>query len=165
MQWFSSVSNDHTKQEIADASRGASGRCDQRRTKGPRNKRSHSQDSQGGAGEHCIDSLQLTLSVDDYQVLVTRMADSCFSIKRQPNQSKAGNQLVLLWLLADVEAVQLARKRPRPYSDREAVKKLMSKEPFKARWGGMNTKTLCNWLSAARASFEHSGQRPVPKIS
>jgi len=97
--------------------------------------------------------------------LVTRMADSCFSIKKQPNQSKPGNQLVLLWLLADVEAVQLARKRPRPYSDREAIKKLMGEEPFKARWGGMNTKTLCNWLSAARASFERSGQRLVPKIS
>jgi hypothetical protein len=101
----------------------------------------------------------------DYQLLVSRMADGCFSIKKQPNQSKPGNQLVLLWLLADVEAVQLARKRPRPYSDREAIKKLMSEEPFKARWGGTNTKTLCNWLSAARRSFEHSGPRPVPKLS
>ena len=103
--------------------------------------------------------------VFDYQLLVTRMADSCFSIKKRPNQSKPGNQLVLLWLLADVEVVQLARKRPRPYSDREAIKKLMGEEPFKARWGGMNAKTLCNWLSAARASFERSGQRLVPKIS
>ena len=88
--------------------------------------------------------------VFDYQLLVTPMADSCFSIKKQPNQSKPGNQLVLLWLLADVEVVQLARKRPRPYLDREAIKKLMGEEPFKARWGGMNAKTLCNWLSAAR---------------
>jgi hypothetical protein len=103
--------------------------------------------------------------VFDYQLLVTRMADCCFSSKKQPNQSKPGNQLVLLWLLADVEAVQLARKRPRPYSDREAIKKLMGEEPFKARWGSMNTKTLCHWLSAARKSFEHSGRRPVSKIS
>jgi hypothetical protein len=103
--------------------------------------------------------------VFDYQLLVTRMADSCFSIKKQPNPSKPGNQLVLLWLLADVDAVQLARKRPRPYSDREAIKKLMGEEPFKARWGGMNMKTLCNWLSAARASLEYSEQRPVSKIS
>ncbi len=88
--------------------------------------------------------------VFDYQLLVTRMADSCFSIKKRPNQSKP---------------VQLARKRPRPYSDREAIKKLMGEEPFKARWGGMNAKTLWNWLGAGRASFEHSGQRPVPKIN
>jgi hypothetical protein len=59
----------------------------------------------------------------------------------------------------------LGRKRPRPYSDREAIKKLMGEEPFKARWGGMNAKTLCNWLSAARASFEYSGQRAVPKLN
>jgi hypothetical protein len=91
--------------------------------------------------------------VFDYQLLVTRLADGGFSIKKQPNQSKPGNQLVLLWLLADVEAVQLARKRPRPYSDREVIKKLMSEEPFKARWGGTDTKTLCNWLVAARRSF------------
>jgi hypothetical protein len=102
--------------------------------------------------------------VFDYQLLVTRMADGCFSIKRQPNQSKPGNQLVLLWLLADVEAIQLARKRPRPYSDREAIRKLMGEEPFKARWGGMNTKTLGDWLSTARRSFDHSGRRPVQKI-
>jgi hypothetical protein len=103
--------------------------------------------------------------VFDYQLLVTRMADGCFSIKKQPNQSKPGNQLVLLWLLADVEAIQSARKRPRPYSDREAINKLMGEATFKARWGGMNTKTLCNWLRAARKSFEHSRQRPVHKIS
>jgi hypothetical protein len=103
--------------------------------------------------------------VFDYQLLVTRMADSCFFVKKQPNQSKPGNQLVLLWLLADVEAVHLARQRPRPYSDREVIKKLMNEEPFKARWGGMNAKTLSNWLSAARASFEHSKQRPVLKIN
>jgi hypothetical protein len=103
--------------------------------------------------------------VFDYQLLVTRMADGCFSKKKQPNQSKPGNQLVLLWLLADVEAIQLARKRPRPYSDGEAIRKLMGEEPFKARWAAMNTKTLCNWLSAARKSFEHSRQQPVKKIS
>jgi hypothetical protein len=103
--------------------------------------------------------------VFDYQLLVTRMADGCFSIQKQPNQSKPGNQLVLLWLLADFEAIQLARKRPRPYSDREAIKKLMDEAPFHARWGGMNAKALRNWLSAARKSFEHSGQRPVQKIS
>lgn len=102
--------------------------------------------------------------VFDYQLLVTRLADGCFSIKRQPNQSKPGNQLVLLWQPADVEAIQLARKRPRPYSDREAIRKLMGEEPFKARWGGMNTKTLGDWLNAARKSFEHSGRRPVQKI-
>ncbi len=103
--------------------------------------------------------------VFDYQLLVTRMADGCFSIKKQPNQSKPGNQLILLWLLADVEAIQFARKRRRPYSDREAINKLIGEEPFKARWGGMNTKALCNWLRAARKSFEHSRQRPVQKIS
>jgi hypothetical protein len=99
--------------------------------------------------------------VFDYQLLVTRMADGCFSSSKQPNQSKPGNQLVVLWLLADVEAIELARKRPRPYSDREAIKKLTTEEPFKARWGGMNTNTLCNWLRVARKSFEHSRQRPV----
>jgi len=88
--------------------------------------------------------------VFDYQLLVTRMADGCYSIKKQPNQSKTGNQLVLLWLLADVEAVQLARKRSRPYSDRAAIKKLTGEEPFKTRWGRYEHKTLCNWLSAAR---------------
>jgi hypothetical protein len=31
--------------------------------------------------------------VFDYQLLVTRMADGCFSSKKQPNQSKPGNQL------------------------------------------------------------------------
>src|SRR5215470_1028363 len=92
--------------------------------------------------------------VFDYQLLVTRMADGCFSIRKQPNQSKPGNQLVLLWLLADVEAVQLERKRSRPYSNAEAIRKLMDEEPFKTRWGGMNTKTLRNWLSAARKLFE-----------
>ena len=93
----------------------------------------------------------------DYQLLVTRMADGCFSSRKQPNQSKPGNQLVVLWLLADVEAIELAKKRPRPYSDREAIKKLTTEEPFKARWGGMNTNTLCDWLRAARKSFEHPG--------
>jgi hypothetical protein len=100
----------------------------------------------------------------DYQLLVTRMADG-YPIKKQPNQSKPGNQLVLLWLLADIEAMQLARKRPRPYSDREAIKKLIGEEPFKTRWGGMNTKALRTWLSAARKSFEHSAQRSLQKIS
>src|SRR5215470_992893 len=95
--------------------------------------------------------------VFDYQLLVTRMADGCFSIKKQPNQSKPGNQLAALWLLADVEAVQLARKRSRPYSDREAIKKLMGEEPFKTRWGDMDTKTLRSWLSVARELFEHPG--------
>src|SRR2546422_1007211 len=47
--------------------------------------------------------------VSDYQLLVMRMADACFVIKKQPDQSRPGNQLVLLWLLADVEAVQRAR--------------------------------------------------------
>jgi len=44
--------------------------------------------------------------VFDYQLLVTRMADGCFSVKKQPYQSKLGIQLALLWLLADVELVQ-----------------------------------------------------------
>src|SRR5258705_12424662 len=92
------------------------------------------------------------------------MADSCFSIKKQPNQSKPGNQLVLLWLLADVEAVQLARKRARPFSDREAIKKLVGEEPFKARGGGMDKKKLCKWVRAARPSFENFGRRPFPEI-
>lgn len=92
----------------------------------------------------------------DYQLLVTRMADSRFFVNKPPYQSKPGNQLALLWLLADVEAVQLARKRPRPYSDREAIKKLIAEEPFKTQWGGMNTKTLCGWLNAARKLFERS---------
>src|SRR6266566_5850707 len=91
----------------------------------------------------------------DYQLLVTRMADGCLSINKQPYQSKPGNQLALLWLLADFEAVQLERKRPRPYSNAEAIGKLMEEEPFKTRWGGMNTKTLRSWLSAARKLFEH----------
>jgi len=90
----------------------------------------------------------------DYQLLVTRMADGCFSLNKQPYQSKPGNQLASLWLLADVEAVQLERKRSRRYSDAEAIRKLIGEEPFKTRWGGMNTKTLRSWLSAARKSFE-----------
>jgi hypothetical protein len=93
-------------------------------------------------------------SAFDYQVLVTRMADGCFSINKQPYQSRPGNQLALLWLLADAESVQLARKRQRVYSDRETAKKLIEEEPFKTRWGGMNSKTLCNWLSAARKLLE-----------
>jgi hypothetical protein len=42
----------------------------------------------------------------------------------------------------------------------------MGEEPFKARWGGMNmnTKTLGDWLSTARKSFDHAGRRPVQKI-
>src|SRR5215470_10568189 len=85
-----------------------------------------------------------------YQLLVTRMADGCLSIDKQPYQSKPGNQLALLWLLADVEAVQLERKRSRPYSDSEAIKKLVGQEPFRTRWGDMNPKTLRHWLNAAR---------------
>src|SRR5712692_5211120 len=64
----------------------------------------------------------------DYQPLVTRMADGCFSLNKQPYQSKPGNQLASLWLLADVEAVQLERKRARPYSDAEAIRRLMGEE-------------------------------------
>jgi hypothetical protein len=98
----------------------------------------------------------------DYQLLVTRIADGRFSINKQPYQSKPGNQLALLWLLADAESVQLARKRQRVYSDREAVKKLIEEEPFKARWGSMNSKTLCSWLSAARELFERPGHVSAP---
>jgi hypothetical protein len=98
----------------------------------------------------------------DYQLLVTRMADGCFSINKQPCQSKPGSQLALLWLLADVETVQLERKRLRAYSDPEAIKKLKTMEPFKTRWGDMNTKTLRNWLSAARELFERPGRLSGP---
>src|SRR5215471_7075727 len=93
----------------------------------------------------------------DYQLLVTRMADGCLAINKQPYQSKPGNQLALLWLLADVETVQLERKRLRPYSDIEAIKKLLSDERFKTRYENLNTKTLRNWLSAARTLFERPG--------
>src|SRR5258708_36672158 len=72
--------------------------------------------------------------VFDYQLLVTPMAASCFSIKKQPNQSKPGNQLVLLWLLADVEAVQFGTKRPRAHLHPEATQQLRCETPFQARW-------------------------------
>jgi len=94
----------------------------------------------------------------DYQLLVTRMADGCFSVNKQPYQSKPGNQLALLWLLADVETVQLQRKRSRPFSDSEAIKKLIGQEPFRTRWGDMNPKTLRHWLNAARKLFDGRGQ-------
>src|SRR5260370_41640311 len=93
----------------------------------------------------------------DYQDLVTRMADAWFSVSKQPYQSKPGNQLAALWLLADVEALQLARKRSRAYSDREAIKKLIGEEPFKTRWGDMDAKTLRNLLSAARKLLDRAG--------
>ena len=93
----------------------------------------------------------------DYQLLVTRMADGCFSINKQPYQSKAGSQLALLWLLADVETVQLQRQRPRLLSDSEAIRRLVREEPFRARWGKANSKTLREWLIAARKLFERPG--------
>jgi hypothetical protein len=98
----------------------------------------------------------------DYQLLVTRMADACFSVSKQPYQSKPGNQLAALWLLADVEALQLARKRSRAYSDREAIKKLIGEEPFKTRWGNMDAKTLRNLLSAARKLLDRAGHASGP---
>src|SRR5262249_8290808 len=99
-----------------------------------------------------------------YQLLVTRMADGCLAINKQPYQSKPGNQLALLWLLADVETVQLERKRLRPYSDIEAIKKLLGDERFKTRYENVNTKTLRNWLSAAHTLFERPGpSRPSGK--
>src|SRR5260370_19618244 len=60
-----------------------------------------------------------------YHLLVTRMADGCFSIKKQPNQSRPGNQLVLLWLLADVEAVQIAQERAPPLFDPGSLKRIL----------------------------------------
>jgi hypothetical protein len=92
----------------------------------------------------------------DYQLLVTRMAKSYFPVDKQPYQRKLSNRLALLWLLADVETIQLERKRSRPYSAPEAIKKLKGEEPFKTRWGDTDTKTLRNWLSAARKLFDRA---------
>lgn len=110
----------------------------------------------------------------DYQLLVARMADGGFPVNKPPYQSKPGNQLAALWLLADVEAVQLARKRSRPLSGRQAIEKLMGEEPFKTRWGDMDAKTLRNWLSVARKLCErpghlkphvkHARQRSTPSL-
>ncbi len=99
-----------------------------------------------------------------YQLLVVRMAKDYFPINKQRYQRKPHNRLALLWLLDDVETVQLDRKRSRPYSDSEVITKLTAEEPFKTRWGDMNTKTLRNWLSAARKLFE-TGMRPRSSLA
>jgi hypothetical protein len=99
-----------------------------------------------------------------YQLLVVRMAKGYFPINKQPYQKKPHNRLALLWLLDDVELVQLERKRSRPYLDSEAITRLTTEEPFKRRWGDMNAKTLRNWLSAAHKLFD-TGMRPRSSLA
>ena len=97
-----------------------------------------------------------------YQLLVTRMAKDYFPINGQPCERKPGKRLALLGLLADMETIQSERKRSRPYSASEAITKLTAEEPFKTRWGEINTKTLRNWLSAARELFERPAHLSRP---
>jgi hypothetical protein len=99
-----------------------------------------------------------------YQLLAVRMAKDYFPISKQTYQRKPHNRLALLWLLDDVEMVQLERKRSRPYLDSEAITKLTTEEPFKTRWGDINAKTLRNWLSAAHKLFD-TGMRPRSSLS
>ena len=99
-----------------------------------------------------------------YQLLVVRMAKDYFPINKQPYRRKPHNRLALLWLLDDLEMVQLDRKRSRPYLDSEAITKLTTEEPFKTRWGDINAKTLRNWLSAAHKLFD-TGMRPRSSLA
>lgn len=97
----------------------------------------------------------------DLRNLVTRMAEGRFRIIKVPFERKPSNPLALRTLLADAAAVNLERveKRRCPYPDPQVAKKLITEEPFKERWKGMDTKTLCNWLTMARARFRSSSSR------
>jgi hypothetical protein len=74
-------------------------------------------------------------------------------VEKRPYKHGPSNPLALLRLLADADAVSLKWPRLRR-SDRDTAKQLIEKEPFRARWGNMDWKTLRHWFTAAHRLFK-----------